>query len=323
MTTKIDMGLLMALIRKDKVSIDEVANHFKVSPNEAMQAIKQLQKGRVLLNVEQDTISLGKQVRPVDEPFVIDFRKHVEVVTPIGFIADTHIGSKYERLDALNNFYDRCVQLGVKQVFVAGNIIEGDSRFNTFSTYVRGVNDQTKNFIEKFPYRRGITTYFITGDDHEGWYIQRDNLNIGEYIELKANDSGRKDLIYIGHLERDIEFTQANGSSIVRVIHAGGGSAYAISYTSQKYVESLQGGEKPAVVVIGHFHKFDWSYPREVHCIQPASFKDQDDWMRKKRIQSIVGGCICWLRQCDLGHFTSVKVEFFPYFDKKFYTHQW
>jgi len=247
----------------------------------------------------------------------------VEVVTPIGFIADTHIGSKYERLDALNNFYDRCVQLRVKQVFVAGNIIEGDSRFNTFSTYVRGVNDQTKNFIEKFPYRRGITTYFITGDDHEGWYIQRDNLNIGEYIELKANDSGRKDLIYIGHLERDIEFTQTKGSSIVRVIHAGGGSAYAISYTSQKYVESLQGGEKPAVVVIGHFHKFDWSYPREVHCIQPASFKDQDDWMRKKRIQSIVGGCICWLRQCDLGHFTSVKVEFFPYFDKKFYTHQW
>jgi len=71
-------------------------------------------------------------------------------------------------------------------------------------------------------------------------------------IEDEAKRNGRNDLIFIGHMERDIEYKQAKGSSIIRVIHAGGGSAYAVSYTSQKYVESLQGGEKPQIVLVGH-----------------------------------------------------------------------
>jgi UDP-2,3-diacylglucosamine pyrophosphatase LpxH len=319
----IDQGHLMALIRKGKVSVSEVANHFRVCPAEAIEAIKKLQEGHVLLEVVDDEVSLGSSIRPSDEPFVIDWRKHKETLTPVAFIADTHIGSKYERLDALNNFYDRCVEQGVKQVYLAGNLIEGDAKFNTFDRYVSGFNDQMLNFLEKFPQRKGITTYFLTGDDHEGWYVQRENINVGETIQLKAREMGRTDLVYIGHVERDIEFKQDKGSCIVRVIHAGGGSSYALSYTSQKYVESLQGGEKPALVVVGHFHKFDYCYPREVHVIQPGSFKDQDTWMRKKRLQSIVGGCIVHLRQCDLGYFTSVKVEFFPYFDKKFYIYKW
>jgi UDP-2,3-diacylglucosamine pyrophosphatase LpxH len=319
----IDRGQLMGMIRKNRVSVIDVANKFNVSPNAAVRAIEQLQQGKVLLDFDGDCVSLGKQLKPSEAPFVIDWRKHKEVITPIGFIADTHIGSKYERLDALNNFYDRCWYARVKHVYLAGNLIEGDARFNTFSRYVSGINDQVKNFLEKFPQRRGITTHFLTGDDHEGWYIQRENINIGEYIEMKAHEAGRKDLVYIGHMERDIELHQDNGSAIVRIIHAGGGSAYATSYTSQKYVESLQGGEKPQIVVIGHFHKFDWCYPREVHCVQVASFKDQDDWMRKKRLQSAVGGVIGWIRQADNGILTSVKMEFFPYFDKRYYEHLW
>ena len=319
----IDMGKLMAIIRKGPVNVTELANKFNVSPKAVVKVLKTLQDGKVILEVQEDTVSLGKQIKPSEAPFVIDWRKHKETVTPIGLIADTHIGSKYERLDALNSFYDRCWAAKVKHIYLAGNMIEGDARFNTFSRYVSGVEDQVKNFVQKFPYRTGITTHFLTGDDHEGWYVQRENLNIGEYIELKAQQARRKDLVYIGHLERDVEFKQAGGSSILRVIHAGGGSAYATSYTSQKYVEMLQGGEKPAIVAIGHFHKFDWCYPREVHCIQVGSFKDQDDWMRKKRLQSVVGGCIAWVRQADNGIFTSVKVEFFPYFDKRYYTHQW
>ena len=320
---KTDLGEVKAFIRKGRVSVTEIANHFKVCPDEALKLIQKLQEGHTLLEVVDDKVSISKDIAPSTEPFTIDFRKHVEEVTPIGCIADTHIGSKYERLDALNNFYDRCVEAGVTQVYLAGNVIEGESRFNKFDIYVSGFQAQVENFIKKFPQRDGITTYFITGDDHEGWYVQRENIDVGQIIELKAREAGREDLVYIGHVERDIEFVQKNGSSVFRVIHAGGGSSYAWSYTSQKYAEMLAGGEKPSFVLVGHYHKFDWSYPREVHVLQPGSFKSQDTWMRKKKLQSIVGGCIVWLRQCDLGPFTSVKVEFFPYYDEAFYTHKW
>jgi hypothetical protein len=124
-------------------------------------------------------------------------------------------------------------------------------------------------------------------------------------------------------MERDIEFVQPKGSSILRVIHAGGGSSYATSYTSQKYVESLQGGEKPAIVLVGHFHKFDWCNPREVHVIQMGCTEDQTPFMRKRRLQAHVGGGILWLTQNELGIFTSVKVQWFGYYDRKFYEYRW
>jgi predicted phosphodiesterase len=335
MSGTIDLGKLKAFIKKSSgtstkrgegVSVIEVANKFNVSPNEAKKAIEQLQEGKTLLEVTPDgeKVLLSAAIPSTNEPFVIDWRKYKEEIVPVGCVADTHLASKYERLDALNNFYDRCKSEGVELVYHGGNNMEGESKFNRFELACpAGFDEQVDYFITNYPQRKGIQTHFITGDDHEGWYVQREHINVGEITELKAHEAGRRDLVYLGHIEKDIEFKQEHGSAIFRVIHAGGGSAYAWSYTSQKYVEMLQGGEKPKFVLVGHFHKYDWSYPREVHVLQPGSFKDQDTWMRKKRLQSIVGGCIVWLRQNELGIFTSVKVEFFPYYDKRFYMFKW
>jgi hypothetical protein len=35
---------------------------------------------------------------------------------------------------------------------------------------------------------------------------------------------------------------------------------------------SFQGGEKPSVLLIGHYHKFEYCYPREVHVVQTGCF---------------------------------------------------
>jgi hypothetical protein len=45
--------------------------------------------------------------------------------------------------------------------------------------------------------------------------------------------------------------------------------------------------------------------------------------MRKRRIQAMVGGVVMWVKQNDIGIFTSVKVEFLPFYDKKFYSYRW
>jgi hypothetical protein len=138
-----------------------------------------------------------------------------------------------------------------------------------------------------------------------------------------ALKAGRTDLVDLGYMERDIELIQEAGSSILRIIHAGGGSSYATSYTSQKYAETLQGGEKPALVIVGHFHKLSYDYPREIHMIQVGCTQDQTPFMRKRRLTAMVGGTIVWIRQARNGIITSVKPEFFPFYDKKFYQHHW
>ncbi|MDG6938540.1 MAG: hypothetical protein JRN42_08415, partial [Nitrososphaerota archaeon] len=100
-------------------------------------------------------------------------------------------------------------------------------------------------------------------------------------------------------------------------------SPYAISYPSQKYLESLQGGEKPAVILGGHHHKFNHGYPREVTYIECGCVQDQTPFMRTRKIQAMVGGVVLWLKQNSLGVFTSVKAEWLPYYDKKFYAFHW
>jgi hypothetical protein len=107
--------------------------------------------------------------------------------------------------------------------------------------------------------------------------------------------------------------------SWLRVVHPGGGTAYALSYTMQKLVESYQGGEKPTIILAGHYHKLDYSFPREVHAIQMGTTCDQTLFMRKKKIQAMVGGGIVEARRAKDGAINRVKVEFITFYDKSFY----
>ena len=50
-------------------------------------------------------------------------------------------------------------------------------------------------------------------------------------------------------------------------------------------MEALEGGEKPAVMLIGHYHKMECVIVRNVWVIQTGCAKDQDPFMRKKGIE--------------------------------------
>ena len=308
---------------KSPRTIEEVCDRFNLPPVKVRETIDDLRDNHHVFEITDDKIKLGKDIAPNYKPVAVDFQKYKETEVPFGFVADNHIGSKYERLDVLNDLYDRFQKEGVTTVYQGGNIIDGEFRHNKFDIYVRGVNDQVQNLIEKYPQRKGITTHFVTGDDHEGWYVQREHINIGEVIESMANTAGRQDLRHLGYMERDIALKQGDKESIIRVIHAGGGSSYALSYSSQKYAEALQGGEKPSIVLVGHFHKFDYSYPREIYMIQGGCTEDQTPFMRKRKLQAMIGGCIIWVKQAENAVIRSVKVEWMPYYDKKYYQYQW
>ena len=237
-----------------------------------------------------------------------------------GLTGDNHLGSKYARLDVLNALFDIWKEEGVETVYQCGNIIDGEARFNVHDLLVKGIGGQTDYLIDNWPRRKGMETHFVTGDDHEGWYVQREGIDIGRHIDQEANHQGRHDLVYLGHMEHTMDLRVGDGRSIMRLIHGGGGTAYAISYKSQKIVESYQGGEKPNILCIGHFHKFDHSYPREVTAIQVGCTEDQTPFMRKKEIQAMVGGVTLEFDQDDHGIVHNVKVAWHPFYDKGFYS---
>lgn len=239
-----------------------------------------------------------------------------------GVCGDKHLCNQHSRLDVLNLLYDLYAAEGIDTVYDTGNWIDGEARFNKSELLVHGMDAQIDYLIENHPIRDGITTHAVAGDDHEGWYQQRECLDIGKYAELKMRDAGRQDWVHLGYAESIIELKASHGSRRMMVNHPGGGSSYAISYKGQKYVEGLTGGEKPSIVLQGHYHKFNVGYPREVFVVDTGTICDQTLFMRKRQLQAHVGGLIVELMQAPDGRIVRFRVEFLPFYDRGFYEKQ-
>ena len=203
---------------------------------------------------------------------------------------DLHAGSKYCRWDVREDLYRRAEMRGAQAAFDTGNWIDGEARFNKYDLEVSGMHAQLKNLARRHP-KTKLPIYAVTGDDHEGWYAQREGVDIGGYAEMVMREAGHS-WTDLGYMESHIKLVNANTgkSSILAVIHPGGGSAYALSYRPQKIIESLEGGEKPAVIFMGHYHKLEAGNARNVWYVQTGTQSDQTPFMRKKSLEAHVGG---------------------------------
>src|SRR5260221_97184 len=107
-------------------------------------------------------------------------------------------------------------------------------------------------------------------------------------------------------------------------MHPGGGSSYATSYRPQMIVESLEGGEKPAVLLIGHYHKLSVNLVRNGWTLQIGCTQDQTVFMRKKNIDAHIGGMIVELEQDPrTGAIVACKTEIIRYFNASYYNERW
>jgi transposase len=314
---------LEAAIRKQlkqaAMSSDELAEGLGIGPGAVKKMLAAMAKrGVLLIEHPNGLFEMASTVNIAPGRFELKSKPGEEQV--YGVTSDNHLCSKYSRLDVLNAAYDHFERRGIAHVFNAGNWIDGEARFNkTELLTAPGMDNQLDYLIDKFPVRRGIVTHFVAGDDHEGWYAQREGIEIGRYLESRAQAAGRNDLHYLGYAECDVALKCGSGASVARVVHPGGGSAYAISYTDQKRVESYQGGEKPHLEIVGHYHKFNYGFPREVHTVQAGCTCDQSLFMRKKRLQAHVGFVELRIKQDSTGVITRFGVEWFPFFDRGFY----
>jgi hypothetical protein len=308
-------------LAKAPMSETELADALDCSPKRVRAAVLAMQsEGSNLTRVANNRLLLHNIV---EQGGRFSLKAGKDGWTSFGVTTDNHLCNRHARLDVLKAAYDTFEREGITDVLNAGNWIDGEARFNKSELLVFGMDAQLDYWAENMPERKGITTHFISGDDHEGWYSQRECINIGQYAQMRAEKAGRKDLHYLGNVEADIELKCGKGKAVARLMHPGGGSAYALSYAPQKIVESFQGGEKPQVLIIGHYHKFDYCVPREVHVISAGCTEDQSMFMRKKKIAAHVGFVIVRMKQNpDDGHIERVQVEWNPFFDRGFYEHR-
>ena len=308
---------LRKVLKKGGKTVPELADALDCSPQRVRDLLGEMNGKGAMLFERDGRWDLGDSVQIEPGKATI---KSAGGMRRFGVLGDNHLCNRHARLDVLKAAYDRYAEEGITDVFNTGNWIDGEARFNKVELIVRpGMDAQLDYMIDNYPQRKGITTHYIAGDDHEGWYQQREGIQIGRYLQSRAEEQGRHDLKYLGYGECDVKLEAPGGSATLRVVHPGGGSAYATSYAIQKLVESYQGGEKPQIIFAGHYHKYESGYWREIWALQTACTCDQSMFLRKNKIQVHVGYLIATIGQDDRGAVNRFSHEFFPFYDRGYY----
>lgn len=228
-------------------------------------------------------------------------------VLSFGLISDTHINSKYTQLTYLQKFYEICSQRGVKDIYHAGDIDEGEQMRtgHQYECYTQGADDHISEIVANYPCFNGIATHFITGN-HDSSVYKRCGVDIGEIIAMK-----RKDMKYLG---RDCARIEITPNCILELRHPWDGTAYALSYKPQKMIDGMEADSKPNILAIGHYHKLEYLFYRNVHCFQAGCFQTQTPFTRGKGISVHLGGWIITVEVDKRGYIQRIVPEMIPFY---------
>ena len=238
--------------------------------------------------------------------------KHVRVwdgTTEIKFavIGDTHFGSKYTQFQHLNDFYDICEAEGIVDVYHVGDLTDGLKMRpgHEYELYVTAADEMVDDVVEKYPKRNGMVTYFITGN-HDASIYKHVGYDIGKAIEQR-----RDDMFYLG---RDCAVINLTANCTLELRHPWDATAYALSYKPQKMIEAMESDSKPNILAIGHYHKAEYLFYRNVHAIQTGCFQGQTPFTRGKGISVNLGGWIITIKVTTDGTIKSISPQFIPYY---------
>lgn len=241
------------------------------------------------------------------EPQVLRNKWTGDKIIRFGLMGDTQINSKYTQITHLHKYYDILQQEGIDTVYHTGDMDEGEEMRmgHKYECYTQGVDDHIDEIVSVYPQRKGITTHFITGN-HDHSIFKRVGFDIGPVIA-----SRRDDMKYLG---RDQAIIMLTPNCSLEIRHPGDGTAYALSYKLQKQIEAMSGGEKPNIYAVGHYHKSEYIFYRNVHAFQTGCFQAETPFTRSKGISIHMGGWIVEAQVDTDGTITRLKQEFIPFY---------
>jgi predicted phosphodiesterase len=226
----------------------------------------------------------------------------------IGIVSDTHFCCKYQQLSYVNKAYQDFHDKGITTVLHIGDMVDGDYRNrpdHIYSLFKIGASEQAEYIINNYPKVKGIRTYFIQGS-HDATHIKNGGADIGRMIQ-----QGRDDMFNLGICKANIIINKCD----IQLLHPGGGSSYAFSYKPQKIVDSMMGGDKPNVLLIGHHHKNLYMMYRKIHILQVPSLEATTPFMTSMGLINDMGYDIIELYVDEIGNVQRFNVEYIPFYN--------
>lgn len=186
-------------------------------------------------------------------------------------ISDTHLCSKYDRLDILRYLYDKAEDKGIKHILHSGDFTDGKSHRpeHVYELKECSYEGQVDYCVDKYPTFSG-STYVIQGNHDDWWY-----KSAGSEI-VKSIAKERNDIVYLGADVADLKI----GNLKIRLFHGQGGGSYAKSYKLQKYLDAIPLEERPDILQTGHIHQSFYMKQDNTHCFQTSCLEDQTPYCR-------------------------------------------
>jgi predicted phosphodiesterase len=290
-----DAWLLAALKKRgDNASVEDLADFADVAPRKVRDALARLgHDGYRVIEEEGQRVVLHRTPPPSDNQHRLLFAGET---VRFGVVSDTHLGSKHERLEELHHAYKVFEDEGITEVFHPGDLVCG---YGIFPGQANEVNlhtytDQVDYAVANYPKIAGITTRLIGGNhDLEGaWGKAGANPCV-------AVANQRPDIDYLGDYRATVELQQGTR---IYLLHPKGGIGYAADYKVRKLVEGFEGGAKPQVMLIGHYHRRFDVEARGVHCLLSGCFESGGSFgVRLGLSDPAVGFHICEMTVADDG----------------------
>lgn len=204
-----------------------------------------------------------------------------------GLVSDTHGGSKYEQITALNDFYERAVGVeGVDFFIHGGDITQGSDRMHLgmeLEVHAHGADAQASYVAESYPVVNRDT--FFIGGNHDLSFHKDGGQNIGRQIEDRRDD--------LHFIAQDAGHFDIGGLRAFVVHPDGAGSAIK----TKALVEAMPIDRDPQLLIIGHYHRYNASQHRSVQILQLPCFQGRYGWLVRKGLVPQIGGMIVdvWL----------------------------
>jgi len=261
------MEKLVSLAKKKPIGFAELCDKLDLSPGRTRSLIEQAKTLGVNLRVENNHVGLHipepeTRLRSVGIAPVIGKRQKVAV------IPDTPLGSKYCLREQLQEFVHYAYDQGVREILHPGDVLDGMYRHGVFEVSHVGLEEQTRDLFETLPKLPGLNYRGITGN-HDFTFTEANGVEVGHFIENYFRKRGRDDVHFYGNRGAFLKVCGA----VVHLWHPRSGVSYARSYALQKHVEKYSSGEKPNILLAGHWHVYCHVYERGVHALACPTFQ--------------------------------------------------
>ena len=266
-------------------AINDICEEMDITPIEAL-SLKRIanEKGylvvyakneddeELLYNQGEIKSSIGEEPR-----FATDENKDFKFMV----ISNTLLGNTAQQLTILRDVYKQASELGIKHVFVCGNLAAKDysvkSQYYT-SNFIADKDSRIDYIIKNWPKDDNIKTYFVTSK-----FEDKGKTSLGNRISAQ-----RDDMIFLGRGVGNIKVDDL----LLRIISSDLDQTYTISYRAEQYAKSFRSEDKPDILLLGGTNHCDNLQYRDINIFTVPSLAGTTKEMTEKRKENVVGAYI-------------------------------